>query len=117
MIPITPQSATLVSQTLRLAADHIRRTSWDPAGLYLDEAGRPCRPEQAASMCLQGAIRKAAYELASGRDARYNLIVAAHHRLSQTVGGHTAGYERQPTLTQAQLLADLERAAAAPAPS
>ena len=117
MVPSTPQPPALVSQALRLAADHIRRTSWSPAGLYLDDAGRPCRPEEAASMCLQGAIRQAAYDLVTGSDARYNLICAAHYRLSQIVGGHTAGYERKPTLTQEQLLADLGRAAAAPAQS
>lgn len=117
MIPSTPQPPALVSQALRLAAENIRRTSWNPAGLYLDDAGRPCRPEEATSMCLQGAIRKAGYELAKGRDARYALITAAHYRLSQVVGGHIAGYERQPALTQARLLADLEQAAEATAPS
>ena len=117
MVPATPQPQDMVSQALRLAADHIRRTSWNPAGLYLDDAARPCRPEEATSMCLQGAIRKAACALANGRDARYALITAAHYRLSQIVGGHIAGYERQPALTQARLLADLEQAAEATAPS
>ena len=117
MIPITPQPPVLVSQALRLAADNIRRTSWNTAGLYLDNAGRPCGPEEAASMCLQGAIRKAASELATGNNARYNLIVSAHYRLSQVVGGHTAGYERKPGLTQERLLADLEQAAVLPDPA
>lgn len=67
-------------------------------------------------MCLQGAIRIAAYELADGREQRYNLIATAHYRLSQVTGGHIMGYQRQPDLTQAQVLADLERAAKATAP-
>ena len=44
------------------------------------------------------------------------LIATAHYRLSQVTGGHIMGYQRQPDLTQAQVLADLERAAKATAP-
>ena len=82
MIPTIEPPDALVAQTLRLAARHSKRTSWNPNGFYLDWNERPCKPEEAASMCLQGAVRLAAYELANGRDPRYNLIVAAHYRLS-----------------------------------
>ena len=99
MIPTVMMPDALVAQTLRRAARHIRRTSWNPDGLYLDRNGRPCKEEDAASMCLQGAIRLAAYELADGRDRRYNLIATVHYRLSQVTGGHIMGYQRQPNLT------------------
>lgn len=114
--PIVPPPAGLVAQTLRSAASHIRRTSWNPDSLYLDDQGRRCGAEEAAAMCLQGAIRLAAYELVDGRDSRYHLITAAHHQLSLVTGGHITGYQRQPGLTQEQVLTDLERAAAATDP-